>query len=56
MGLLDLFKRKSKTGLDAGVDAEVTNGLSIGILFEDNEKLLKWGIPISDLAKQVEVA
>ena len=29
--------------------------LNRGILLEDNKKLLKWGVPISDLARDVKV-
>jgi len=36
-------------------ETSLTQILNIGILFEDNKKLLKWGVPINELAKQVEV-
>jgi hypothetical protein len=53
MGLFDFFKRKEDLNLIGEKDLGKT--LFHGILFEDNNKLLKWGTPVRDLAKQVEV-
>lgn len=55
MGLLKLFKRKSEVGLSVEGEANLIKTLNIGMLFEENKKLLKWGVPINELAKQVEV-
>jgi hypothetical protein len=55
MGLLNLFRRKSEESLYLKAEQELSSILNIGILFEDNKKLLKWSVPISELAKLVEV-
>lgn len=55
MGLFDFFKRRSAAGLNLEGETSLIKILDKGILFEDNEKLLKWGVPVSDLAKLVEV-
>jgi hypothetical protein len=55
MGLLDFFKRKKEFKADFSRERDLSKILSQGILFEDNNQLLKWGVPITDLAKQVEV-
>ncbi len=55
MGLFDFFRRKSGESLYLEGETEAISVLNVGILFEDNKKLLKWGVAVSDLAKQVEV-
>ena len=55
MGLLNFFKKKEKFEANFSSEKDLNKILSQGILFEDNTKLLKWGVPITDLAKQVEV-
>jgi hypothetical protein len=55
MGLFDLFRRKSRESLYSEGEQGLSSILNLGILFEDNKKLLKWGVPVTDLAKQVEV-
>jgi hypothetical protein len=55
MGLLNFFKKKEKVEADLSREKDLHKILTHGILFEDNNKLLKWGTPVRDLAKQVEV-
>ena len=55
MGLFDFFRRKSEVNFNLEGEIEAISILNAGILFEDSKKLLKWGVPVSDLAKQVEV-
>ena len=55
MGLFDFFRRKSAASLYLEGEPSLISILNTGILFEDNKKLLKWGVPVIDLAKQVEV-
>jgi hypothetical protein len=52
MGLFDFFK-KSEINFEG--EKDLGKILNHGILFEDCNKLLKWGIPITGLAKQVAV-
>src|SRR5258708_3980243 len=47
MGLFDFFKRKKKLTGDFNI--------SRGLLFEDNNKFLKWGVPVKELSKMVDV-
>ena len=54
MGLFDFFKREKKVKFDIN-NSSLTELLDKGILFEDNGKFLKWGIPVKDLSKDVEV-
>jgi hypothetical protein len=55
MGLLDFFKRKKEFKADFSRERDLNKILNQGILFEDNNKFLKWGTPIKELSKHVEV-
>lgn len=54
MGLFDFFKKKENEIFDIN-SSSLTELLDKGILFEDNTRFLKWGTPIKDLSKDVEV-
>jgi len=54
MGLFDFLKRKKKVKFDIN-NSSVSELLGHGILFEDNNKFLQWGIPIKDLLNDIEV-
>jgi len=53
MRLLGFFRTKLRKGLEGETGSNET--LNTGILLEENKRFLKWGVPVSDLAKQVEV-
>ncbi|MDB5087968.1 MAG: hypothetical protein JWR09_1962 [Mucilaginibacter sp.] len=53
MGLFEFFKGKKKLELDIN-NSSLIELLDKGVLFEDNNKFLKWGTAIKDL-KDVEV-
>src|SRR5579862_1241199 len=50
MGLFSFFKRDTKQK-----NNDPDKIISQGILFEDNNKFLKWGIPITELSTLVDV-
>lgn len=54
MGLFDFFKRKEDEKFDINNSSPIEL-LGKGILFEDNTSFLKWGIPIKNLSKDIEV-
>jgi hypothetical protein len=54
MGLFDFFKRKEDEKFDINSSSPIEL-LDKGILFEDNNRFLKWGTAIKDLSKDVEV-
>lgn len=54
MGLFDFFKKEKKLKFDVD-NSSLTELLDKGILFEDNNRFLKWGTAIKDLSKEVEV-
>jgi hypothetical protein len=54
MGLFDFFKREKRLEFDINNSSSIEL-LGKGILFEGDNKFLKWGTPIKDLSKDVEV-
>jgi hypothetical protein len=56
MGLFDFFKRREKLRGDFGQEKCLGKILSQGILFEDNNKFLKWGTPVKELFAMVDVS
>lgn len=54
MGLFKFFKRKEDEKFDIN-NSSLIELLGKGILFEDNASFLKWGVPIKDLSKNIEV-
>ena len=54
MGLFDFFKRGKKLDFDINNSSPIEL-LDKGILFEGDNKFLKWGTPMKDLSKDVEV-
>lgn len=55
MRLFDFFKRKDELNLNLKQEKDLSKILAQGILFEDNNKFLKWGTPITELSKVVDV-
>ena len=55
MGLLDFFKKRKKVEADFSREKNLNKILTQGILFEDINKLLKWGTPVKELAKLIDV-
>ena len=54
MGFFDFFKREKKLEFDINNSSPIEL-LNKGILFEENKIFLKWGTPIKDLSKSVEL-
>jgi len=54
MGLFDFFKGRKKIKFDIN-NSSLNELLGHGLLFEDNNKFLEWGVPVKELSKDVEV-
>jgi len=54
MSLFDFFKGKKKIKFDIN-SSSLNELLGHGILFEDNNKFLGWGVSVKELSKDVEV-
>ena len=54
MSLFNFFRRKKKVKLDIN-NSSLNELLGHGLLFEDNNKFLEWGVPVKELSKDVEV-
>jgi hypothetical protein len=51
--LFRFFKRKEKINIDFRGEKDLSKIINTGIFFEDIDRILKWGSPIKDLAKEV---
>jgi len=54
MGLFNFFNRKKKVKFDIN-NSSLNELLGHGLLFEDNNKFLGWGVPVKELSKDIEV-
>lgn len=52
--MFDFFKGKKKIKFDIN-NSSLNELLGHGLLFEDNNKFLEWGVPVKELSKSVEL-
>src|SRR6185312_14707198 len=54
MGFFDIFKRKKNEDID--FNGDIVKLINRGVLFEDEQVLLKWNEPVAELKKKIPVS